>query len=85
MDMYIHYTALPEGRTLADVVGELNETLEDTGAVCGGEAGRIDLDLEDETVNPKFAQIAVKSYLQRVLFPWDTKVEIGGMEIGIYE
>ena len=85
MDLYIHYTSLPEGKTLADVVGELNDTLEDTGAVCGGEAGRIDLDLEDENVNPKFAQIAVKSYLQRAAFAPDTKVEIGGMEIGIYE
>ncbi len=84
MDMFIHYTSLPEGRTLADVVGELNDILEDAGAVCGGEAGRIDLDLEDENVNPKFAQLAVRSYLQRVAFPRDTRVEIGGMEICIY-
>ena len=46
---------------------------------------RIDLDLEDEKVNPKFAQIAVKAYLQRAAFATTTKVEIGGMEIGIYE
>ena len=85
MDLYIHYPALPEGKELADVVGELNEVLEDGGAVCGGEAGRIDLDLEDERVNPKFAQIAVKAYLQRAGFPRETAVEIGGMEIGIYE
>ena len=55
------------------------------GAVCGGEAGRIDLELEDERVNPKFAQLAVKAYLQRAGFPRETAVEIGGMEIGIYE
>ena len=85
MDLYIHYTALPEGKTLRDVVGELNDVLDDTGAVCGGEAGRIDLDLEDERVNPKHAQVAVKAYLQRARFPRDTAVEIGGMEIGIYE
>ena len=85
MDLYIHYTALPEGKELADVVEELNQVLEDGGAVCGGEAGRIDLDLEDERVNPKFAQIAVKAYLQRAGFPRETAVEIGGMEIGIYE
>ena len=36
MDFYIHYTALPQGKSLADVVGELNEVLEDGGAVCGG-------------------------------------------------
>ena len=43
MEMYIHYKALPEGKTLTDVVGELNEVLEDVGSVCGGESGRIDL------------------------------------------
>ena len=85
MDLYIHYPALPEGKELADVVEELNQVLEDGGAVCGGEAGRIDLELEDERVNPKFAQIAVKAYLQRAGFPRETAVEFGGMEIGIYE
>ena len=85
MEMYIHYKALPEGKDLRDVVGELNEVLEDVGSVCGGEAGRIDLELEDERANPKHAQVAVKAYLQRARFPRDTAVEIGGMEIGIYE
>lgn len=85
MEMYIHYKSLPEGKDLRDVVGELNEVLEDVGSVCGGEAGRIDLELEDERANPKHAQVAVKAYLQRARFPRDTAVEIGGMEIGIYE
>ena len=89
MDLYIHYQSLPQGKTLADIVGELSEVLEDHGAVCGGlgdeNGGRLDLDLEDEKVNPKFAQIAVKAYLQRAGFAPDTRVEIGGMEIGIYE
>ncbi len=85
MDLYIHYSGLPEGKTLPDVVGGLNEVLEDHGAVCGGEAGRIDLDLEDERVNPKYAQMAVKAYLQRARFAPDTRIEIGGMETGIYE
>ena len=85
MELFIHYTALPEGKSLADVVGELNEALDDGGAVCGGESGRIDLDLEDERVNPKYVQMAVKAYLQRSGFSQDTTVEIGGMEIGIYE
>lgn len=85
MEMYIHYQSLPEGKDLHDVVGELNDVLEDVGSVCGGEAGRIDLELEDERANPKHAQVAVKAYLQRVQFPRDTTVEIGCMEIGVYE
>ena len=67
MEMYIHYKSLPQGKDLHDVVGELNEVL------------------EDERVNPKHAQVAVKAYLQRAEFPRDTTVEIGCMEIGIYE
>lgn len=86
MDLFIHYEALPQGKNLEDVVGELNEVLDDHGVVCGGEAGRrLDLDLEDEKVNPKYAQMAVKAYLQRAGFAPSTKVEIGGMEIGIFE
>ena len=57
--------------------------------MCGGQTdgpgGRLDLELEDEKVNPKFAQMAVKAYLQRAQFPRDTRVELGGMEIGVYE
>ena len=85
MTIYIHYTSLPQGKTLEDVVGELNEVLDDHGVVCGGEANRLDLELEDEKVNPKYAQMAVKAYLQRANFAKDTKVEFGCMEIGIYE
>ena len=85
MELYINYKELPEGLTLADFVGELNEVLDDTGVVCGGEDNRLDLDLEDEKVNPKHAQMAVKAYLQRAGFSKETAVEIGGMEIGIYE
>ena len=89
MELYIHYTELPEGMPLTEVVGQLNETLDDTGAVSGGldkeQGGRIDLELEDERVNPKYAQMAVKAYLQRAGFGKDTVIEIGGMEIGLYE
>ena len=84
MDIFIHYTSLPEGKTLADVVGELNELLDDHGVVCGGEENRLDLDLDDENINPKYAQLAVKNYLQQTGFAKDTVLEIGGMEIGIY-
>lgn len=89
MDLFIHYNSLPAGKKLEDVVAELNEVLDDHGAVCGGEergqGSRLDLELEDEKVNPKYAQMAVKAYLQRAAFAKDTKIEFGGMEIGIYE
>ena len=89
MEVYIHYTELPNDLPLTEVVGQLNETLDDTGAVSGGlnkeKGGRIDLELEDERVNPKYAQMAVKAYLQRAGFARDTVIEIGGMEIGLYE
>ena len=89
MELYIHYTELPHDLPLTEVVGQLNETLDDTGAVSGGldreKGGRIDLELEDERVNPKYAQMAVKAYLQRAGFARDTVIEIGGMEIGLYE
>lgn len=85
MELYIHYKELPNGMSLEDFVGELNEVLDDTGVVCGGEDFRLDLELEDEKVNPKYAQMAVKAYLQRAGFSKETAVEIGGMEIGIYE
>lgn len=85
MELYIHYHTLPEGKELPDIVEELNHVLEDGGAVCGGQDGRIDLELEDERINPKYAQMAVKAYLQREAFAKDTMIEIGGMEIGIYE
>ena len=89
MDLFIHYRTLPQGKTPADLVGELTEVLDEHGVVCGGEdrdgVHRLDLDLEDERVNPKYAQMAVKAYLQREQFASDTRIEIGGMEIGIYE
>lgn len=39
MELYIHYQQLPQDKELADVVGELNEVLEDNGSVCGGRPG----------------------------------------------
>jgi len=75
MDLYVHYTALPEGMELADVVAGLNEIMDEGGYVCGGLDGRIDMELEDEKMNPKIAQGAVKTYVQQAGFPKDTVIE----------
>jgi len=84
MELFVHYTALPEGMELADVVEGLNEIMDDGGYVCGAPDGRIDMELEDEKMNPKVAQGAVKTYVQRVGFPKDTVIELGGMKINAY-
>ena len=90
MEMFIHYTDLPAGMKLEDVVEGLNEVMEDGGYVNGGQSvggrgGRIDLELEDEKHNPKLAQSAVKSYVMRVEFPRDTTIELGAMVINAYD
>ena len=59
--------------------------LEEDGWLTGSGSGYFEMELEDEKVNPKHAQMAVKAYLQRAGFSKETAVEIGGMEIGIYE
>ena len=33
MDIYIHYSDLPQGKALEDVVGELNEVLDEHGLI----------------------------------------------------
>ena len=85
MEIYIHYHELPQDKELADIVGELNDVLEEGGRVCGGEQGRIDLDLEDEKVNPKYGILTVKGYLQKARFAPDTTIELAGTPVGIYE
>ena len=84
LELFVHYTALPEGMELEDAVAGLNEALDDGGYVSGGPDGRIDMELEDEKMNPKLAQGAVKAYLMRTGFPKDTVIELGGMKINAY-
>ena len=45
----------------------------------------VELDLEDERMNPKYGIMAVKSYLQRARFAPDTTIELAGVPVGIYE
>ncbi len=89
MELLIHLTTLPQGMTLADLERGLDEVLEDNGWLTASahEAGKglVEIELEDERMNPKYGILAVKSYLQRMEFPPETAIELAGKPVGIYE
>ena len=63
----------------------LAELLEDDGWLTGSGADYVELELEDERMNPKYGIMAVKSYLQRARFAPDTTIELAGTPTGIYD
>ena len=65
MELIIHFTALPEKLTLDMVKSDLAELLEDDGWLTGSGADYLELELEDEKVNPKYGILTVKGYLQK--------------------
>ncbi len=89
MLMRIEFPALPEGRDLTKMKEELDSVLEDDGWLLGsgqtGEGGYVELELEDEKMNPKYGIVAVKNYLQKAGFARETTMEFGGAVIGIFE
>lgn len=87
MELLIHFTAIPQGATLEDVKSDLAELLEDDGFLLGSSERHIDIDLlgEDDNKNPKYGILTVKNYLQKAGFTPDTTLELGGVEVGIYE
>lgn len=87
MEMLIHFTSTPQGMTLEDVKADLAELLEDNGFLLGSSPRHIDIDLlgEDDNRNPKYGILTVKHYLQQAGFAPDTTLELGGVEVGIYE
>lgn len=87
MELLIHFTAIPKGATLEDVKSDLAELLEDDGFLLGSSERHIDIDLlgEDDNKNPKYGILTVKNYLQKAGFAPDTTLELGGVEVGIYE
>ena len=89
MEMKIHFKTLPQGMDLDGLKRELDRVLEDDGWLLGSaqgpEGGYVDLELEDERVNPKYVIIAVKNYLQSAAFPSETSLELAGLVVGIYE
>lgn len=89
MVIRINFPAIPQERTLENVKAELDAVLEDDGWLLGsvqdGEGGYIELDLEDEKLNPKYGILAVKNYLQQAGFARETTMEIATAVVGIYE
>ena len=64
---------------------DLAELLEDDGWLTGSGADYIEMELEDEKVNPKYGILTVKNYLQKAQFAPDTAIELAGTPVGIYE
>ena len=85
MELIIHFTAIPEELSLEAVKADLAELLEDDGWLTGSGADYIELELEDEKVNPKYGILTVKNYLQKARFAPDTTIELAGTPVGIYE
>lgn len=89
MELRIDFPTLPQGKELEDVKRELDMVLEDDGWILAarreGDSGFLELELEDEKVNPKYGIIAVKAYLQREQFHPATTIELAGTPVGIYE
>lgn len=89
MVIKIHFPSLPQGRTLDTVKTELGDVLADDGWLLGsmesGGRGYIELELEDEKMNPKYGILALKNYFQKAGFPKETTMEIASANVGIYE
>ena len=89
MEMKIHFKTLPEGMDLDALKCGLDEVLEEdgwlTGSTYGPAGGFVELELEDESHNPKYGIIAVKNYLKQAGVARDTTMELAGLEVGVYE
>jgi len=85
----IDFPALPAGRDLDTMKTELDAVLEDDGWLLAsgmtGGSGFVELELEDEKMNPKYGILAVKNYLQKAGFAKETTMEIAGAVVGIFE
>ena len=81
----INFPALPEGRDLNQVKQELDGVLENDGWLIASGDGFIELELEDEKMNPKYGILALKNYFQKAGFCKETTMEIASATVGIYE
>ena len=89
MELRIDFPKLPQGKSLDAMKAELDAVLEDDGWLLGsgqeGERGFVELELEDEKMNPKYGIMAVKAYLQRENFDPITTIELAGTKTPIFD
>lgn len=87
MELLIHFPALPAGATLDQVREDLAGLLEEDGFILGSGTNYIDIDLlgEEDNKNPKYGILTVKYYLQKAGFPKESTLELGGVEVGVYD
>lgn len=89
MELRIDFPKLPKGLTLDDMKLELAHLLDEDGWLLTsgleGEKGFLELELEDEILNPKHGILAVKHYLQKTGFDPATTIELAGVPVGIFE
>ena len=89
MELRIDFPKLPGGKSLMDMRRELDGVLEDDGWLLAsgqeGEAGFVELELEDEKINPKYCIMAVKAYLQRAGFDKYTTMDLQGTKTRIFD
>ena len=89
MELRIDFPKLPEHKTLEDMKAELDEVLADDGWLLGsgqsGPSGYVELELEDEKMNPKYGIMAVKNYLQKAGFDPATTMDLQGTKTPIFD
>lgn len=89
MELRIDFPKLPEGKDLLTMRHELDAVLADDGWLLTsgqtGQAGFVELELEDEKMNPKYGILAVKNYLQRAGFDPYTTIDLQGVRTRIFD
>lgn len=89
MELRIDFPKLPLGKDMTIMKTELDAILEDDGWLLGsgqsGESGFVELELEDEKMNPKYGIMAVKAYLQREGYDPATTIELAGTKTPIFD
>ncbi len=89
MELRIDFPKLPQGKTLGDMKADLDAVLADDGWLLTsgqtGEEGFVELELEDEKMNPKYGILAVKNYLQKAGFDPYTTMDLQGTKTRIFD